>query len=192
MKWILFGIVLALCVASGLLGLTAGINLNPESTVKFVPLWGSLGDWVSGIGALSAVAVTLWLADKQRREDVESVRVSVRSAITDTGYGGWFISVGLTSDGKRTAKVTGLSIQSPHSKKYLHVVQFWMGSDPLPASMMYGDSLSLNLEPGFDRRIKQFVAEHCSGNANGLKFVVKTTLHEFSGSIHKKLLTLSN
>jgi hypothetical protein len=192
MKWIVLVVALAACALSGFLGLTAGINLNPQTTVRFVPNWGSLGDWVSGIGAFSAVAVTLWLADKQRREDVENIRVSVRSAITDTGYGGWFIALVLTSDGKRTAKVTGLSIQSPHAKSYLQITQFWMGSDSLPASLSYGDSISLHLEPGFDRQISNFVTKHCNGNAKGLKIVARTTLHEFSGSIHKSLLTLSD
>lgn len=192
--WALSLVVLAIIVGFAfLLGLSFGLG---DSHAKFiaetVPVLSMLGGWVSGIGALAAVLTTLWLADKQRREDVENLRVSVRRAITDTAEGGWFIAVRITSDGKRPVKVTSLSVHSPHANKYLHVARFCLGSDPLPASMTYGDSISLHLTPGFDREINEFVHRHCRGRAEDLKFVVSTTLHEFSGSIHKNLLTISD
>ncbi|WP_432755356.1 hypothetical protein [Pseudomonas sp. WMBT8] len=52
---------------SALGGLTAGINLNPQSTVKYVPDWGSVGDWVSGIGALLAVIASLCMVRRSER-----------------------------------------------------------------------------------------------------------------------------
>ena len=58
MKYFIALGVLAAFVLGGLLGLTAGVNLNPNVTVSFVPNWGSLGDWVSGVGALLAVRQT--------------------------------------------------------------------------------------------------------------------------------------
>lgn len=72
MNWILGGVALLLCIVTGLLGLTAGINLNPESTVRFVPAWGSLGDWISGIGALLAVVTSLYLV--RRNEALQHER----------------------------------------------------------------------------------------------------------------------
>lgn len=176
-----------------LLGLSFGLgNSHGKFIAETVPVLSMLGGWVSGIGALAAVLTTLWLADKQRRDDVESLRVSVRSAIANTGEGGWFIAVKVTSDGKRPVKVTSLSVHSPYAKKYMHVARFWLGSDPLPASMTYGDSISLHLTPGFDGELNEFVNKHCHGKTAGLKFVVNTSLHEFSGAIHKNLLTLSD
>ena len=176
-----------------LLGLSFGLSNNHDKFItETVPVLSMLGGWVAGIGALAAVLTTLWLADKQRREDVENLRVSVRSAIADTGEGGWFIALGITSDGKRPVKVTSLSVQSPHARNYLHVSQFWWGSDPLPAAMTYGDSISLHLAPGFDRQISGYVHQHCHGKTAGLQFVVSTTLHEFKASIDKNLLTLSD
>jgi len=72
MNWILGGVALLLCLVTGLLGLTAGINLNPESTVRFIPSWGSLGDWISGIGALLAVVTSLYLV--RRNEALQHER----------------------------------------------------------------------------------------------------------------------
>lgn len=194
LRWVFLIVVLVTVIGLAfLLGLSFGLgNSHGKFISEAVPVLSMLGGWVSGIGALAAVLATLWLADKQRREDVENLRVSVRSAIADTGEGGWFISIGITSDGKRPVKVTSLSVQSPHARNYLHVSEFGWGSDPLPAPMTYGDSISLHLAPGFDRQISSYVRKHCSGNTRGLKFVVGTTLHEFSSPIHRSLLTLSD
>lgn len=192
MKWILCLVVLFLCVISGLLGLTAGINLNPVSTVQFVPSWGSLGDWVSGLGALLAVLVTLWLADKQRREDVESLKVQVKSAIRTDGVGGWFISVTITGNGNRAAQVNSLSVHSPQAGHSLAITGYQHGSDALPASLSYGQSISLYMPPGFDQELNNFVEHYCGGSHRGLKFIVHTALRDFDAPIHKNYLDLSS
>ncbi|WP_236192761.1 hypothetical protein [Pseudomonas glycinae] len=72
MKWIFFLIALGACLTSALLGLTAGINLNPESTVRYIPNWGSVGDWVSGVGALLAVITSFLLV--HRNEVTQAAR----------------------------------------------------------------------------------------------------------------------
>lgn len=74
MKYLIVVGVVALCAVSGLLGLTAGINLNPDSIVKFVPNWGSLGDWVSGVGALLAVITSLALVRRSEASQAERER----------------------------------------------------------------------------------------------------------------------
>ncbi|QGF94476.1 hypothetical protein GH769_14865 [Pseudomonas sp. CFSAN084952] len=76
MKWILIGVVFALCALCGLLGLTAGINLNPQSTIKFVPAWGSLGDWVSGFFTAVAAATALYATRSTIKENIENFTVN--------------------------------------------------------------------------------------------------------------------
>ncbi|VVP25597.1 hypothetical protein PS876_04064 [Pseudomonas fluorescens] len=70
MKYIVLVIAAVACVVCGLLGLTAGINLNPSSTTRYVPDWGSLGDWVSGLGALAAVWAMVWTYFRQRADSL--------------------------------------------------------------------------------------------------------------------------
>ncbi|WP_336352975.1 hypothetical protein [Pseudomonas atacamensis] len=72
MRWLYLFFCFAACVISGLLGLTAGINMNPQSTVKFVPDWGSLGDWVAGVSALltflvACIAMNAWRVQERQR-----------------------------------------------------------------------------------------------------------------------------
>lgn len=66
----------------GLLGLVAGININPESTVNFIPDWGILGSWVSGLGALAAVWAMVWI-HYQQREDALSQRLNEEMELLD-------------------------------------------------------------------------------------------------------------
>lgn len=176
---------LFVCVISGLLGLTAGINLNPESTVRFVPSWGSLGDWVSGTGALLAVLVTLWLADKQRREDTELLKVVSNASFPfGPGYlGEPFISLELTSEGKRPVTATSLGVSSPHSKSRLAITRFAHHSPvkSFPVRLEYGQQASIHLEPGAELEIEKFAREHCGGKSDALKFIVGTTTGYWGG-----------
>lgn len=193
MNWILVLCGVAACVICGFLGLTAGINMNPESTVRFVPNWGSAGDWVSGIGALLAVIVTLLLADKQRREDAELLKV-VANASFPVGpgfYGLPFISVELTSEGKRPVTVTGLNVTSPHSKMRVQITDLAQHSpDKLPVRLEYGQRASIHLQAGAEIQIAQFVLEHCGNRTDGLKFVVNTTTGYWEGHLSKGLFRM--
>ncbi|WP_127650547.1 hypothetical protein [Pseudomonas koreensis] len=48
------------------------MNLNPQSTVRFIPDWGSLGDWLAGVSALltfiaACVAMNAWRIQERQR-----------------------------------------------------------------------------------------------------------------------------
>lgn len=179
--FIAFGVLVA-CLVSALLGLTLGANLNPESTTKYVLNWGSLGDWVSGIGALSAVLVTLWLADKQRREDVSELLVVPNISIIQ-GEATWLITVNVISKGKRPSFATSISISSKHSKKVLWPQNLHHYSGSLPANLSYGEKVDLIFTPRNVEQIAEFVLEHCDEKKEGLKLNVLTTLETFSAPL---------
>lgn len=110
MNWVVGGIALAACVICGLLGLTAGINLNPLSTVSFIPNWGSVGDWVSGVGALLAVVVSLLLV--KRNENLQRERE--RESFVIDQFGSIFhISISVVSTGFLPCMVKGVFFEGP-------------------------------------------------------------------------------
>lgn len=75
-KWVAVAVAgIFFGVVCGLLGLTIGIYFNPESTITFVPVWGSLGDWASAIGAFSAVAFALWQSHRQQQKELPRVKI---------------------------------------------------------------------------------------------------------------------
>lgn len=72
MRWLSVVAVVVGVVLVGLAGLTAGINLNPASTVQFVPNWGSVGDWLAGIAGLmtfvvASRAMNVWRTQEKQR-----------------------------------------------------------------------------------------------------------------------------
>jgi hypothetical protein len=191
MNWMTVIVGVAACLIFGMLGLTAGINLNPASTVSYVWDWNTAGSWVSGIGALLAVLTTLWLADKQRREDVEHLQVSVNTALAHPDRP-WFISIEVVADGKRPATVRGVTITSPHAKHAVYMTGFLSFSDQLPIQLSYGEKANFHLDYGTEDLIKGFVVDHCNGQPDGLKAVISTNLNSFTAPFHKNLLTLNS
>lgn len=182
MKWILFLVIAGVSVISCLAGLTAGINLNPISTVRFVPNWGSVGDWVSGLGALSAVLVTLWLADKQRREDVADLLVVPKLSMI-SGEETWLVTVNVVSRGKRPSLATSTSISSKHSKSVLWLQNLHQYSGSLPINLSYGEKVDLIYTAKNIEQIAKFVMKHCAGRTDGLTVNILTTLDTYSAQL---------
>lgn len=104
MKWAFLGFAAAVSLLCGLLGLTIGLNLNPASTVKFVPTWGSLGDWVAGLGAILALGVALWQSFVQSQKD------RIRTLVLDRSDShSWALR--LVSEGLIPVTVLGVDVQ---------------------------------------------------------------------------------
>jgi hypothetical protein len=76
MQWIYFVVMIFVGVAAASLGLMAGISFNPESTVKFVIIWGNAeawtlwGTWAGAAGTILAVALALYYS---RHDDKEKL-----------------------------------------------------------------------------------------------------------------------
>lgn len=109
MKWVLGSIGVVVCIVCGLLGLTAGINLNPTSTVQFVPNWGSLGDWVSGIGALLAVVTSLIVSrrSEENQRILQHDKIEVRQGTSSTYVVFQFTSLGFYPAKVRSVLLVG-------------------------------------------------------------------------------------
>lgn len=110
MNWIFGAIALFTCAVSGLLGLTAGINLNPVSTVSFVPNWGSLGDWVSGVGALLAVITSFVLVRRNERSQAEREREHL---VVDQWASDFTVSIRVISRGYLPCTIKGVLLEGP-------------------------------------------------------------------------------
>ncbi|WP_412481334.1 hypothetical protein [Pseudomonas asiatica] len=77
MRFFYFLLAGCACLASGLLGLAIGINANPMSTVRFVPVldadaWSAVGTWAGAIATFTAAALALKYA---RRDDQQKLKL---------------------------------------------------------------------------------------------------------------------
>lgn len=180
MKWILSVAVVLLCALSGLLGLTAGINLNSGTALRYVINWGSLGDWVSGIGALMAVGFALWQSHIFRKEDVEDLLI-------EQGHGPerWRISV--ISRGKRPARVQGVAFYSPKVDILLPIKHFVFHGDKasLPQTLNYSEDIQFTTRPDMfeDLAVNAVLA---FDDLDDLEIYVKTTLGSFKVPVLKE------
>ena len=180
MKW-MFGVVALLgCVICGLLGLTAGINMNPLSTVKFVPEWGSLADWLSGAGSVSAAVVALYLAHLQRKNNIAKIEIS---QLFDREH----FTVDLVSTGERTAIVLGVYIRSPqHKKQMLFNESSVEGYERALGRYEYGEKRQLSVGAYFLGLALEIRNQIGVDSFDGLYLVVATGIAEFKVKLDPK------
>lgn len=178
MKYIVVFGGLAACVVSALLGLTLGVNLNPESTTRYVLNWGSLGDWVAGIGAFFAVGVALWQARQMRLDDVERLSIHQRQI-----RGRWAISI--VSCGRRPSRVVGVGLYSKKMGETLPLKSFLFNDhEPVfPVTLHYSDSVELVTAPGKLLDLAVSATHSFKGDISDVELVVQTTLTDFKRSL---------
>lgn len=148
MKYFIAVGALAVFVLGCLLGLTAGVNLNPNATVSFVPNWGSLGDWVSGVGALLAVVVAVWLADTQRKDNAEklTLKCGIKPAADGSSiFGGCDLVVELISSGNRPVRVSGAQIGAKGKAGGWKAYMAGPTGRGFPFTLNYGDGEEIRL-----------------------------------------------
>lgn len=136
MNWILYFVVLVLCALSGLAGLTAGINLNPASTVKFVPVWGSAGDWVAGLGALLAVVVALLQSARQQEKERAKAKI-----FSEHGDDYW--SVRVLSEGLVPVTVLSVRLEYDNYQRFIDLCTRPGSKLSLPHKLERGETLSI-------------------------------------------------
>lgn len=183
-------LVLMLTGLSFFVGVAFGVSANYlQFSALYLPLLSTAGNWVAGIGAFGAVATSLWLADRQRREDVQSLVITLKHAFVGALHlEGPFLSIDIVSEGRRPATVTGVAILSKHASTKLQIVQFHHASDRFPASLQYGDSLGLLCLRDFHIEISSFLDRFCGGRTDGLELSVSTTLRRFKVPIEASVL----
>ncbi|SFX26265.1 hypothetical protein SAMN03159316_1325 [Pseudomonas sp. NFR02] len=137
MNWMLGVVVLVVaCVTCASLGLTAGINLNPVSTVKYVWDWNAAGSWVSGIGTFLAVIVTLWQV--RRQQERERPKLTIQQHFESKTYTLILVSTGLVP-----ATVFGASLSYDDDKTHLDLAHHLSEDSKLPRRLDRGDAVTI-------------------------------------------------
>ncbi|MBP2091691.1 MULTISPECIES: hypothetical protein [Pseudomonas] len=179
MKWVVFVVILASTnVASALLGLTAGINQNPEATVKFVPDWGSAADWVAGLGSLAAVWATVYFGWKQRQDLIPRLKMratgmvdfSVKPPVQT-------FALKITNPGVVPVEVNQVFISSDNATSALWIPP---GQESFPAVIGPGKGLTLQFDRHTLSNVKRYVQENCAGQNEGLHITISGSVRDFS------------
>ncbi|MBV4477871.1 Asp23/Gls24 family envelope stress response protein [Pseudomonas botevensis] len=193
MKYLtVLGVIIAF-VLGGLFGLTAGINLNPDATVRFVPNWGSVGDWVSGVGALLAVVVAIWLADTQRKDNAEKLNLKCAvKPVSDASmiFGGKDLVVELISSGNRPVRVSGAQIGAKGKEGGWTAHMAGPTGKGFPFTLNYGEHEEIRLSfRDVSDVLEHFNSQH-NGNLSNARARVFSTLGHWEVDVSDTLLEL--
>ncbi|MDO9623159.1 MAG: hypothetical protein Q7J46_04155 [Pseudomonas sp.] len=179
---------LLISILSFALGVTAGVSTSYEYfTETLVPILSMLGNWVAGLGALGAVLVALWLAEKQKLDDSENLKVNFGFVII-SGQKGHLLSVRVVSNGKRPSTVSGVSISSPDASTSIFIANYHHLSSQIPISLGYGAQANFILTYNFENEIASYINKWCTGSANKLELIVFSSLKNYTIKIDKELI----
>lgn len=190
MKWLLVGASIGACALFGLLGLTAGINLNPQSTTRYVPNWGSLGDWVSGVGALAAVAASLWLAQRSEKQQAkrEQEQIEIEQSSSD-----FFASVRVISHGHYPATVKNIFVSLPGGGAFPLPAVLADGSNQrdlhkFPAVLGFREEIHLGWSVTNAQGLLQRIQHLDAQSLEDLKIEVWTTVGNYERALHPEII----
>lgn len=102
--------------------------------------WGSVADWVSGIGSLCAVITALYLSRDAYRIKLTGF-VGIRTLISGRGVSGDYVSVSATNIGHRETTIRSIATRTGIvRKRYAAVLTFNEGlSSKLPITLSDGE-----------------------------------------------------
>lgn len=169
-------------------GFALAIDMNPLTADRYTLNLGSAGEWVSGLGALSAVLATLYLAKRDRDSQKENLRVQVSQGVETPYQGRRLLAIYITNAGTRPVTVDALVFRSKKFGVLTGIIAFYEGS--LPQTLTYGESCYLALHPGMDQSLIELVENQCDGCFKELQFVVMSTLEQFPVSVTEQQLRL--
>lgn len=120
--------------------------------------WGSVANWVSGIGSLAASCVALYIAERGHRIKLDGYvgkRVMIGGSWPTTNI----LAISVTNMGSRTAKISNVSMKCGRKRnRRLAIIGVgvpdenhpWIITDKLPKSLEDGDSANWHIYLGDD------------------------------------------
>lgn len=95
--------------------------------------WGSVADWVSGIGSIGAAVTALYLAGSERRARAIADRPHVKVEVSECNAGGW-VSVGLKiENGSRLHwRMTAIQAVRPTDARVVDLSETYRSNEEKP------------------------------------------------------------
>lgn len=158
------------------IGLVSSSQVKPAEFVSEVI--GSVGDWVSGLGALAAAVIAIYLADRQRKESLPELNINQHA-----DHKG--ISIDVVSVGGRGVSILGIYLRSQKLDRRSSLAD----RDEFPKRLEFGEMHSLFIGTHMCDSIRY----HFSGNSDrcetpDLEIVVETSTKTFTASANREVL----
>ncbi|MFJ4349633.1 hypothetical protein ACIPZ5_01890 [Pseudomonas sp. NPDC089428] len=142
-------------------------DANPAEVLRTV--FGSVGDWVSGIGALSAAVIAVYLANKQREDSLPKVEIS--QSADSRGF-----CIEIISVGERSVLLKGAYLRSRRLDGQARLTR----EDVFPKRLEFGDVLPIHVKGHQYRNFSNFISGHDGQcDLSDLEVVVNTSTRSF-------------
>ncbi|NNB54219.1 hypothetical protein [Pseudomonas fragi] len=153
--------------------------MNPLTTVKYVPVWGSVGDWVVAIATTSAVVLSLHYS---RNDDKECLKLqSLVHAISDgKNFQGASMTFRATCTGRlpTTVMKIGFGLESNKAAFY-PVARYTTVYDKGRTHLSRGEIVEATLDQygliAFAREFSELVGD----SSESIRFIVGTSLENY-------------
>lgn len=197
MSWEKQKLVLAAlcCLTFGILMFCAGVALGlSQDSKKFldtlVPILSMAGTWVASLGTIAAVIVALWLAEAERRSDVEHINGRF-GYVAVPGRMDPILAVSATADGKRPVSLTSISLYSAAAANvYLTPMHLYPEGSSFPKQLVYGENAIFLFERSARDGVLDYISNHCKGSARELQVFVSSTLKQYEVELPRALKDL--
>lgn len=187
----LISIVVAITLIAALsfvIGVSFGVTFEQKTfTDLVIPVLSVMGNWVAGLGALAAVFTSLWLADKQRKNDCEKLQTIFGVFVSPPDLTPRLM-VRATSIGNKPSNINSITIYSKDAKVAMTVAELDRQGNQLPMPLSYGQKGMYILPLGIESHINSYVKEHCAGSYKNLVASVNTSLNEFKIPFNEKVI----
>lgn len=187
--WMLLIVGIAF-IAGGFAGFFFAIHMNAETADRYVLYLGSVGEWVSGIGALVAVIVAVLLADKQRKDAAERLLIncdlmiaSDATAICDARD----VVVEVISAGARPAKIKGVKIWGKAGESGYRIFNVGTAGQGFPIDLNHGETMDIRLQSQRCAEIFEFFEKYHRGDISKARLTVFSTLASWDVDISSQL-----
>lgn len=140
-KFVLLSVsILLLTMLVFLFGVAYGVSSERKQFLDtFIPVFSTVGSWVSGIGALGAIFVALWLAEQQAKKDREHLNLGFNCVLTSV-YKDGLLCIEAVSVGQRPSHISSLFLSGGKGCTHqMELVNFSQGSSALPTKLGYGE-----------------------------------------------------
>lgn len=185
---LLFTGVLLLLILVFLLGVAYGVSSGRNQFINtLIPVFSAVGSWVSGIGALGAVFVALWLAEQQDKKNREHLNLDFNCVLTSLHEDG-LLCIEAVSAGQKPSNISSIYLSGGKGcTKKIAWVEFAQGSTALPSKLGHGEKAYYFLLPGSEKQIGEYIKNHCNGRAKELNILVNTTTEVFALKPNKEM-----
>lgn len=141
--------------------------------------WGSVADWVSGLGSLAAVITALYLATDSQRIKLTGY-CGLRLIVGGGGPQQELVFLSVTNIGSRAATINNIGMRVGRFKKRQAIITAFRDaySDGVPVTLQDGDVGKWGIPVGDDRKWIKDLANgfvKTASDAKSLRFLVFTT-----------------